>query len=102
MDNEEETSKKLVSIIFARRLYREWYLFLDDLAVATGRPSSLPLGPSGADDVIGTLRGATYGERAVAGFTRASGSGGARHCPWRRSRGRPAPGAVGVGVRGSG
>jgi hypothetical protein len=42
----------LVFIIFSRRLNREWYLFLDDLTVATARLACLPPGPSGADDVI--------------------------------------------------
>ena len=45
--NGPEDFQELVFIIFARRLYREWYLFLDDLAVATGRPPSLPPGPLG-------------------------------------------------------
>ena len=49
--NGPEDFQELVFIIFARRLYREWYLFLDDLAIATGRPSALPPGPSGAHDV---------------------------------------------------
>ena len=76
VDNEEETSKKmavltasgtwlprgltfgptngpedfqeLVFLVFARRLYRYWFLFLDDLAVATGRPPPHTAGPTGA------------------------------------------------------
>ena len=79
LTNGPEDFQEMVFIAFRKRLYSEWYLFLDDLAVATGRPPSLPPGPSGADDVIGTVRGATAGERALDGFTRASGSGGARH-----------------------
>ena len=41
--------------MFARRLYREWFLFLDVLSVATGRKSALPPGPSGAHDVVSSL-----------------------------------------------
>ena len=63
--NGPEDFQEMVFIVFRKRLYSEWYLFLDDLAVATGRPPSLPPGPSGADDVIGTIRGATAGERAL-------------------------------------
>ena len=39
-------------MIFQRKLYTQWFLFLDDLTVATGRPKSLPPGPSGAADVV--------------------------------------------------
>ena len=49
--NGPEDFQELVFIIFARRLYREWYWLLDDLAIATGRPPALPPGPSGAHDV---------------------------------------------------
>ena len=35
-----------------RKLYTQWFLFLDDLTVATGRPKSFPPGPSGAADVV--------------------------------------------------
>ena len=41
--------------MFARRLYREWFLFLDDLSVATGRTASAPVGPSNAEDVVGAV-----------------------------------------------
>jgi hypothetical protein len=50
--NGPEDFQELVFIIFSRRLNMEWYLFLDDLTVATCRPVCLPPGPSGADDVI--------------------------------------------------
>ena len=53
--NGPEDFQELVLIIFARRLYREWFLFLDDLAVATGRKPAIPPGPSGAHDVWGKL-----------------------------------------------
>ena len=38
-------------MIFGKKLYTEWFLFLDDLTTATGRPKILPPGPSGAADV---------------------------------------------------
>ena len=34
--NGPEDFQELAFIIYGRRLYREWFLFLDDLAVATG------------------------------------------------------------------
>ena len=52
-NNGPEDFQELVFIIFARRLYREWFLFLDDLSVATGRPDTALTGPSGAEDVVG-------------------------------------------------
>jgi hypothetical protein len=58
--NGPEDFQELVFIIFGRRLYREWFLFLDDLSVATGRANCLPPGPSGAADVVdgfASLRG---------------------------------------------
>ena len=50
--NGPEDFQELVFNIFSRRLYKEWFLFLDDLSVATGRPSPLPPGGSGAHDVV--------------------------------------------------
>ncbi len=41
-------------MIFGKNLYTQWFLFLDDLTVATGRPESVPPGPSGAKDVVDT------------------------------------------------
>ena len=80
VDNEEETSKKmavliasgsylprgltfgatngpedfqeLVFTVFARRLYKEWFLFLDDLSVATGKKVPTMDRPSDAHDVV--------------------------------------------------
>ena len=49
--NGPEDFQDLVFNIFSRRLYREWYLFLDDLSVATGGKPARPPGPSGAHDV---------------------------------------------------
>ena len=50
--NGPEDFQELVFIIFARRLYKEWFLFLDDMSVATGRPPPHGPGPSGAHDVV--------------------------------------------------
>ena len=50
--NGPEDFQELMFVIFCRRLYKEHFLFLDDLAVATGRKSPLPPGPSGAADVV--------------------------------------------------
>ena len=51
--NGPEDFQDLVFNVFARRLYREWYLFLDDLSIATGRKDARGPGPSGAADVWG-------------------------------------------------
>ena len=51
--NGPEDFQDLVFNIFGRRLYREWYLFLDDLSIATGRKAARREGPSGAADVWG-------------------------------------------------
>ena len=49
--NGPEDFQDLVFNCFSRRLYREWYLFLDDLSVATGgKPARAP-GASGGHDV---------------------------------------------------
>ena len=53
--NGPEDFQDLVFNVFARRLYREWYLFLDGLSVATGRETGDPDKPSGAADVWGCL-----------------------------------------------
>merc|ERR1712224_223935 len=57
-----------MGIIFARRHYREWFLYLDDLSVATGRKFPHNVGPSRAEDVWGSLydSSATLGCAAVA------------------------------------
>ena len=49
--NGPEDFQELMFTIFGRRLYKEHYLFLDDLAVATGRKAPRAPGPSGAGDV---------------------------------------------------
>ena len=51
--NGPEDFQDLVFNVFSRRLYREWYLFLDDLSIATGRKDARKEGPSGAADVWG-------------------------------------------------
>ena len=53
--NGPEDFQDLVFNIFSRRLYREWYLFLDDLSIATGRRNGRADGPSGAADVWGSI-----------------------------------------------
>ena len=45
--NGPEDFEELVFVIFSRRLYKEWFLFLDDLSVATGRPPPPPPGGPG-------------------------------------------------------
>ena len=57
--NGPEDFQELVFVVFGRRLYKEWYLFLDDLTIATGRPKCLPEGPSGAADVAEGFRRAS-------------------------------------------
>ena len=49
--NGPEDFQELMFICFSRRLYREWFLFLDDLAVATGGKSSLRPGRASAKEV---------------------------------------------------
>ena len=46
----------MVFIVFARWLYKRWFLFLDDLTVATGRPEADPPGQSNGEDVVGAVR----------------------------------------------
>ena len=48
--NGPEDFQEMVFVACRRRLYREWFIFLDDLSVATGRPPCLSPGPSGASD----------------------------------------------------
>ena len=51
--NGPEDFQELVFTVFARRLYKEWFLFLDDLSVATGRTDTVAERPSEAEDVVG-------------------------------------------------
>ena len=50
--NGPEDFQELVFTVFGRHLYKSWFLFLDDLTVATGRPKCLKEGPSQAHDVV--------------------------------------------------
>ena len=52
--NGPEDFQELVFMVFQRKLYTDWFLFLDDLTIATGRPSCLGQGPSGAADATDT------------------------------------------------
>ena len=77
--NGPEDFQELVFIVFGRRLDKEWFLFLDDLTVATGRAGCLPPGPSHAHDVLTMLstspRAETRSERALDGRDSWSGPG---------------------------
>ncbi len=63
--NGPEDFQELVFTVFARRLYKEWFLFLDDLACATGREAPHPPGTSGAHDVLTQISEALGRERPV-------------------------------------
>ena len=54
--NGPEDFQGLVFEIFARRLYKDHFIFIDDLAVATGRKPCRPPGPSQVADVVCTLK----------------------------------------------
>jgi hypothetical protein len=54
----------LVFTVFQRRLYKDWFLFVDDLSVATGRKKCHGDGPSGAHDVSCLFREETEEEKA--------------------------------------
>ena len=54
--NGPEDFQGLVFEIFARRLYNDHFIFIDDLAVATGRPKCWPEGASGVADTLNSLR----------------------------------------------
>jgi hypothetical protein len=73
--NGPEDFQELVFTVFSRRLYKDWYLFVDDLSVATGRKQCHPPGPSGAHDVVTMMtRSRTEGERNADGLGRAASS----------------------------
>ena len=69
--NGPEDFQELVFTVFQRRLYKDWFLFVDDLSVATGRKKCHGDGPSGAHDVSCALRPPTPGEKATQGSSRA-------------------------------
>ena len=54
--NGPEDFQELVFTVFQRRLYKDWFLFVDDLSIATGRKKCHGDGPSGAHDVSCVLR----------------------------------------------
>ena len=54
--NGPEDFQGLVFEVFARRLYKDHFIFIDDLAVATGRKPCRPPGPSQVADVVGVAR----------------------------------------------
>ena len=64
--NGPEDFQELVFTVFSRRLYKDWFLFVDDLSVATGQKKCHKDGPSEAHDVSWTLREETEGEKGVA------------------------------------
>lgn len=70
--NGPEDFQELVFIVFQRRLYDSWFLFVDDLAVATGRKKCHKEGPSGAHDVSCCIRRETEGEKGDRGLGRAA------------------------------
>ena len=72
--NGPEDFQELVFVIFSRRLYKEWFLFLDDLACATGRPAPHPPGPSGAHDVVTRVNEMTEKMKASKGLGYAASS----------------------------
>ena len=74
--NGPEDFQELVFIVFCRSLYHSWYLFLDDLTVATGRNSARNDAPSKAHDVMCSLdRSLTDEEKSKLGLTCRAGSG---------------------------
>ena len=72
--NGPEDFQELVFTVFSRRLYKDWFLFVDDLSVATGRKKCHKEGPSGAHDVSCIVREETEGEEADAGRNHAAAS----------------------------
>ena len=68
--NGPEDFQELVVIVFQRLLYKSWFLFVDDLAVATGRKKCHKEGPSGAHDISCNIRCETNGERGQRGLGR--------------------------------
>ena len=71
--NGPEDFQELVFTVFQRRLYKDWFMFVDDLSIATGRKKCHGEGPSGAHDVFCCSRESTTGELAKAGLHVKSG-----------------------------
>ena len=81
--NGPEDFQELVFTVFQRRLYKEWFLFVDDLSVATGRKKCHREDePSGAHDVSCEARESTEGEDGAVGRddTAASFTAPYAHC----------------------
>ena len=71
--NGPEDFQELVFTLFQRRLYKDWFLFVDDLSIATGRKKCHGESPSGAHDVSCQIRAETEGERSKGGLNNKSG-----------------------------
>ena len=71
--NGPEDFQELVFTVFQMRLYKDWFLFVDDLSIATGRKKCHDDGPSGAHDVSCQVRPDTDGEKASLGLNIKSG-----------------------------
>ena len=71
--NGPEDFQELAFKVFQRRLYKDWFLFVDDLSVATGRKKCHGDGPSGAHDVSCVVRDATEGEKGAGCLNKKSG-----------------------------
>jgi hypothetical protein len=78
--NGPEDFQELVFTVFQRRLYKDWFLFVDDLSVATGRKKCHGDGPSGAHDVSCFTREETEGVKGEKCRSRRSGQ--AFHSPF--------------------
>ena len=72
--NGPEDFQELVFTVFSRRLYKDWYLFVDDLSVATGRKQCHAPGPTGAHDVSCNFREKTVMEKGAMGLGRSAPS----------------------------
>ena len=68
-----EDFQELVFTVFQRRLYKDWFMFVDDLSIATGRKKCHGDRPSGAHDVFCCSRESTVGELAQGGLHVKSG-----------------------------
>ena len=70
--NGPEDFQGLVFENFERRLYKDHFIFIDDLAVATGRKACRPPGPTNVSDVVEVID-----EMGAAPVGAAPGSGAA-------------------------
>ena len=77
--NGPEDFQELVFTVFSRRLYKDWFLFVDDLSVATGRKKCYPEDqPTGAHDVSCEIRQETEEEKGADGRTSKANSSSSR------------------------